>query len=87
VTAGADGCYVARAGEVRPVHLLAPRVRVEDTTGAGDAFVGALAVRLSARDHLVSAAMYAVRAAALSVTRPGTMPSYADAAELAAVAV
>jgi ribokinase len=86
VTAGADGCYVAHLGEP-PLHVPAPRVAVADTTGAGDAFVGALAVRLGARDDLASAARYAVRAAALSVTRAGTMPAYADAAELAGMFV
>lgn len=85
VTAGAAGCFVARGGEPT-VHVTAPRVEVEDTTGAGDAFVGALAVRLNARDDLVEAARFAVRAAALSVTRPGTMPAYPDAAALAALA-
>ena len=85
VTAGAAGCFVARDGQA-PVHVEAPRVEVEDTTGAGDAFVGALAVRLNARDDLVDAARFAVRAAALSVTRPGTMPAYPDADELAAAA-
>jgi ribokinase len=81
VTAGADGCLVARA-EQPPVRVPAPHVAVEDTTGAGDAFVGALAVRLRAGDDLVKASRFGTRAAALSVTRAGTIPSYADAAEL-----
>jgi ribokinase len=55
---------------------------VADTTGAGDAFIGALAVRLREGDALRDAAAFAVRAAALSVTRPGTMPAYATASEL-----
>ena len=80
VTAGGDGCYVASGG--RPEHLPAPRVAVADTTGAGDAFIGALAVRLREGDALRDAAAFAVRAAALSVTRPGTMPAYATASEL-----
>jgi ribokinase len=74
VTAGADGCYVAASGEV--AHVAAPRVEVADTTGAGDQFVAALAVRLRAGDELEAAARFAVAAAALSVTRPGTMPAY-----------
>ena len=80
VTAGGDGCYVASGG--RPEHLPAPQVAVADTTGAGDAFIGALAVRLREGDALRDAAAFAVRAAALSVTRPGTMPAYATASEL-----
>jgi ribokinase len=82
VTAGGDGCYVALAGACE--HLAAPEVPVVDTTGAGDAFIGALAVRLREGDALAEAAAFAVRAAALSVTRPGTMPAYATAGELAA---
>jgi ribokinase len=81
VTAGGDGCYVATGGPAD--HLPSPRVAVADTTGAGDAFIGALAVRLRDGDDLRDAAAYAVRAAALSVTRPGTMPAYATAEELA----
>lgn len=81
VTAGSDGCHVARHGESL-VHVAAPQVDAEDTTGAGDAFVGALAVRLRGGDDLVTAARFAVRAAALSVTRTGTIPAYAEAAEL-----
>ncbi|MDX6631467.1 MAG: ribokinase [Gaiellales bacterium] len=80
VTAGGDGCYVATGG--RAEHLTAPRVAVVDTTGAGDAFIGALAVRLREGDALRDAAAFAVRAAALSVTRRGTMPAYATPGEL-----
>jgi ribokinase len=81
VTAGGDGCYVAEGGHVE--HLPAPRVQVVDTTGAGDAFVAALAVRLRDGDSLRDAAAFAVRAAAVSVTRPGTMPAYPAAGEVA----
>ena len=42
--------------------------------GAGDAFVGALAVRLRAGDELRDAAAWPCRAAAVSVGRPGTIP-------------
>ena len=83
VTAGSDGCYIARHGDP-VVHVPAPQVDAVDTTGAGDAAVGALAVRLRAGDDLVVAARFAMRAAAVSVTRAGTIPAYADAAELSA---
>jgi ribokinase len=83
VTAGDDGCHVAEPGR-GVVHLPAPRVAVVDTTGAGDAFVAALGVRLRVGAPLLEAASYAVRAAALSVTRAGTMPAYATAGEVAA---
>jgi ribokinase len=80
VTAGADGCYLAGDGDVE--HVAAPRVMPADTTGAGDQFVGALAVRLRAGDDVAAAVSFAVRAAALSVTRPGTMPAFAAAGEV-----
>ena len=80
VTAGAAGAYVASDGTLQ--HVPAPDCVPVDTTGAGDAFVGALAVRLRAGDELGAAAAFAVRAATLSVTRPGTMPAYPTAAEL-----
>jgi ribokinase len=82
VTAGDQGCFVASARET--VHLAAPTVPVADTTGAGDAFVGALAVQLREGAELTSAATFALRVASISVTRPGTMPSYPTGDELAA---
>lgn len=54
----------------------AVRVDVRDTTGAGDAFVGALAAALAAGDPLRDAARFAARVAAASVTRLGAQPSY-----------
>ncbi|MDC7122765.1 ribokinase [Cellulomonas fimi] len=51
-------------------------VEVRDTTGAGDAFVGALAAALAAGDPLRDAARFATRVAAASVTRLGAQPSY-----------
>jgi ribokinase len=80
VTAGADGAYVAAEGRVE--HVPASRADPVDTTGAGDAFLAALAARLRAGDMLTAAAAYAVRAATIKVERPGTMPSFATAAEL-----
>jgi ribokinase len=75
VTAGAVGCFISIDGHVD--HVPAPQVTAVDTTGAGDQFIGALAVRLRAGDSMVDAARYAVGASALSVTQPGTMPTFA----------
>jgi ribokinase len=83
VTAGGDGAYLARAGR-GVVHIVADPARPVDTTGAGDALVGALAARLRAGDPIEEATRYAVRAATISVTRPGTMEAFADAADVAA---
>lgn len=80
VTAGADGVFVSSGNGVE--HVPAPRVEAVDTTGAGDAFVGAFAVRLRAGDRVLSAAAFAVRAASISVTRVGTVPAFPRLSEL-----
>ena len=56
VTLGAAGAVVSAGGE--PVHVPAPRARVVDTTGAGDAFTGAMAARLAAGDDLATAVRF-----------------------------
>jgi ribokinase len=68
VTLGAAGAVVvSEEGAKHP----APKVPVVDTTGAGDAFVGALAARLIDDATLGSAVDYAVLAAATAVTKEG----------------
>jgi ribokinase len=79
VTAGAAGAFLAEADRV--VHVPARACDARDTTGAGDAFVGALAARLWAGDTVADATEFAVRAATLSVTRPGTMRAFATVEE------
>ncbi|CAN5286561.1 ribokinase [soil metagenome] len=83
VTAGAAGAYVAAGGQVQ--HVPTRAAEAVDTTGAGDAFLAALAVRLRTEDDLADAAAYAVRAATIKVERPGTMPSFATSAEVEAL--
>jgi ribokinase len=62
----------------------APRVAAVDTTAAGDAFNGALAVSLAEGLSLGEAVRRAVVAGALSVTRAGAQPSMPSRAELEA---
>ncbi len=73
VTVGADGAVYAEGGSPGGTseHVPAPRAEVVDTTGAGDAFVGALAFRLAREDVLREAVSYAVRAGAAAVSREG----------------
>nr|WP_279589688.1 PfkB family carbohydrate kinase [Cellulomonas uda] len=52
-----------------------------DTTGAGDAFAGALAARVAAGHGLREASAHATRVAAYSVTRLGAQPSYPGPAD------
>jgi ribokinase len=80
VTAGADGAYATVDGSVE--HVPAAAANAVDTTGAGDAFVGALATRLRVRESLLEAVRFAVRAATIKVERAGTMPSFATAEEV-----
>lgn len=82
VTAGPAGAFVA--GEDGTVERVpAPIVEAVDTTGAGDAFIGAFASRLQQGWSTVDATAFGVRAASISVTRPGTMPSFPTTGELA----
>lgn len=79
VTLGNEGAAVIEGSRVE--RIPAPRVDAVDTTGAGDAFCGALAQALDAGADLVEAARWAVRAAAASVTKPGAqggLPRRAD---------
>jgi ribokinase len=77
ITLGADGALIGGRG-TDPVKVPAFKVAAVDTTGAGDAFVGAFAASL---DHaadvrsLVQATEFASAAAALSVQRRGAVPS------------
>jgi ribokinase len=69
VTVGEEGAVFSQGKSAE--HLTAPRVEVVDTTGAGDAFVGALAARLADDAPLEDAVAYAVRAGAAAVTKEG----------------
>jgi ribokinase len=81
ITLGASGALVVEQGGVQTVE--APSVEAVDTTGAGDAFTGALAAQLAQGAELVQAARFAVKVAAISVTRRGAQPSYPTVADLA----
>ncbi|MET8325996.1 ribokinase [Streptomyces sp. NPDC005181] len=74
ITLGSKGClYAARGSET--VHFPAPEVTAVDTTGAGDTFVGALAVALGEGRAVPEALAWASVAAALCVQKPGASTS------------
>lgn len=83
VTVGARGAQYVQRGK----SALVPgfRVNVVDTTGAGDAFNGGLAVALAEGRALEDAIAFANATAALCVTRPGTAPSMPQRAEVDAL--
>ena len=74
MTLGGAGALLATSSGV--LEVAAPSVSVVDTTGAGDAFVGALAARLVAGDTLPDAVSVAVRVGAFAVGAEGAQPSY-----------
>jgi ribokinase len=70
LTLGASGALLV--GEGIEHHLPSPPVSVRDTTGAGDAFVGAFAFSLASGNSMLDAVQFANVTAALSVTKDGT---------------
>jgi ribokinase len=74
LTLGANGTMIAEEKETCLVP--ATPVQAVDTTGAGDAFIGSLAVYLSQGSALREAVGKANAVAALSVTRLGTQTSF-----------
>jgi ribokinase len=69
ITLGSEGAVFSDGESTN--HIPAPKVDAVDTTGAGDAFVGALAAKLAQELPLNDAVAYAVRAGAAAVTRKG----------------
>lgn len=69
ITLGAEGAALASPDgtAVYPARRTTP----VDTTGAGDAFAGALAARLAQGYDLPDAVPYAVKAGTVAVTKPG----------------
>lgn len=82
VTAGPDGAVRAGADGVRE-HAAVRVQDVVDTTGAGDAFVGAFAhgIRTGLGDD--EACNLGIRVASIAIQRESTLPSYPFAADLA----
>jgi ribokinase len=83
ITLGEKGAFVSDGRRTTLIPGL-PVVTV-DTTGAGDAFVGALACALAEGRDVFSAAVFANAAAALSVTRPGAARSMPARSEVDAL--
>jgi ribokinase len=80
ITMGVKGALLVDA---QGAEYLPPwPVRAVDSTAAGDAFSGAMAVGLARGENTRQAARFASAVAALSVTRPGAQPSMPSQAEV-----
>ncbi len=73
LTMGTRGLLLA--DETSMEMIAAEKVKAVDTTAAGDAFTGSLAVGLGQGHSLRDSAIFANRVAALSVTKMGAQPS------------
>ena len=76
ITLGENGCLIVNSEGA--IHIPADKVKVVDTTGAGDAFVGALAHFLALGLTLKNAAIRAVKVASISVQGKGTQSSFPE---------
>jgi ribokinase len=84
ITAGAHGAVLAGPGG-GPVTIEAFGVQAVDTVGAGDCFVGALAVALAAGLPAAEAVRAAAAAGAAAATRPGAQAGLPRPADIAAI--
>jgi ribokinase len=84
ITAGAHGAVLAVPGR-DPLTIEAFEVQAVDTVGAGDCFVGALAVALAAGIPAAEAVRAAAAAGATAATRPGAQAGLPRPADILAV--
>jgi ribokinase len=73
ITLGANGARVITPDLDR--HLPAHEITAVDTTAAGDAFNGAMAIALAEGKPLIEAVQYGLAAGALAATKRGAQPS------------
>lgn len=74
VTLGSKGAlYLTKDSEIL---VAAPKVNAIDTTGAGDAFIGAFVSEYSVNKDIEGAIKFAISYASLSTTKKGTQTSY-----------
>lgn len=81
-TLGSAGALLTTAAGCR--HIAAPDVGAVDTAGAGDVFCGVFAAATAHGLDKMPACEWAVRAAAIAVTRHGTLSAFPTAGEIAA---
>jgi ribokinase len=80
ITLGAKGTLFYDGHQA---HLIEPiAVNAVDTTAAGDAFAGALAVRWAETDDLIDAIRFANAAGGIAASRPGAQPAMGSRQEI-----
>jgi len=85
ITIGQAGAWLFEPGRP-PLHRPALAVAAIDSTGAGDAFIGAFAARWLATRELAAAFGWGIAAGSLACTKRGVVPALARGAEIAQAA-
>ena len=73
ITMGGKGAWVADGSTI--THIPPRKVKVVDTTGAGDTFIGAMTLRLEKGEDMVTAGRFAAAASSVTITREGAAAS------------
>ena len=79
VTLGKQGAFLVEDNTL--IEFKAPNVKVADTTGAGDAFVGTFVHGMSENLTAKESIKLAIEKASSSVKRKGTQSSYSSSSE------
>ena len=80
ITLGSEGALYSNGGTSHRIEPYA--VEAVDSTAAGDAFAGAMAVRWAESDDLLAAIRFGCAAGALSASKSGAQPSMATRDEI-----
>ncbi|MCY9669535.1 ribokinase [Paenibacillus alginolyticus] len=80
ITLGKGGSLIYNGDE--KMHVKAIEVKAKETTGAGDSYIGAFAYMLLEGHGIKEAALFASRAAGLTVTKIGGQPAMPTKAEI-----
>ncbi|HEX4742696.1 MAG TPA: ribokinase [Caulobacteraceae bacterium] len=84
VTLGREGALLCRRGTL-PHARGSHTVEVVDTTGAGDAFIGAFCAKLAAGEDAAEALRWGLAAGAIACCSKGAAASFGDAAQIGAM--
>jgi ribokinase len=84
VTLGREGALLCRPGK-SPHARGSHAVEVVDTTGAGDAFIGAFCAKLAAGEDAAEALRWGLAAGAIACCAKGAAASFGDAARIEAL--